>query len=172
MKEYITNIPNWPKENIQFKDITTLLENSKAFQETINILTSHYKEKNIQKIIAIDARGFIFASPLAYNLNLPLVLVRKKGKLPPKTIQETYELEYAKATIEIKENSIKPNDNVIIIDDLIATGGTTLATIYLLKKLKANILSCGFLIELEDLPGSKIIKNKDIEVFSLIKYKD
>lgn len=171
MKEYITNIPDWPKPGIQFKDITTLLENPMAFKEVINKLTSHYKEKDIQKIVAIDARGFIFAAPLAYNLNLPLVLVRKKGKLPPKTIQETYDLEYNTATIEVKKDSINPNDNVIIVDDLIATGGTALATISLLKKLQANILSCAFLIDLPNLNGSKKIENQNIEVFSQIKYE-
>ena len=168
LKPYIHAIPNWPKKGVNFKDITPLLQDAKAFQSAINQLAKPYLHKKIDAIIGIDARGFIFAAALAYKLKTSLVIIRKKGKLPRKTIKKKYTLEYAQETIEMHQDAIKPRQKVIVIDDLLATGGTIQATIDLIKKQKAKILGISFLIVLEFLNGRKHLKK--YPVHSLIKY--
>ena len=168
--ESIRTIPNFPKEGIMFRDVTTLFSNPLAFKETINQICNYWKFKNITKIIGIEARGFIIGSCVSLELDLPFVPVRKKGKLPFTTIEESYELEYGEATIEIHSDALNPNDNVLIIDDLIATGGTALAAIALVKRLDASISGCSFIIDLPDLNGKKQILDSGIEVQTLCEF--
>ena len=127
LKNYIRSIPDYPKKGILFRDITTLIKDDKVFRYTIDKITEKIKDLNFEKIVAIESRGFIFASAVAYRMSKSLILIRKKNKLPAETYSENFELEYGKATIEIHKDSIQKNDTVIIIDDLIATGGTAKA---------------------------------------------
>ena len=168
--ESIRTIPDFPKEGIMFRDVTTLFSNPSAFKETINEICSYWKNKNLTKIIGIEARGFIIGSCVSLELGLPFIPIRKKGKLPDETIEENYELEYGKATIEIHSDALNSNDNVLIIDDLIATGGTALAAISLVKRLKASISGCSFIIDLPVLEGNKKISDLGIEVQTLCEF--
>ena len=168
LTEHIRDIPDFPKEGIIFKDITPLLMNTEAFEEVINRFYEYYKDKNISKVIAIESRGFIFAGPLALRLGAGFVPVRKPGKLPFTTHREKYELEYGTDTIEIHTDGVCEAERVIIIDDLLATGGTAAATAHLVEQCSGEIIGFGFLIELTFLNG--ISKLKDYDVLSLIKY--
>lgn len=168
LKKHIREIPNWPKKGITFYDITTLLENNKAFRYTINQMAKPYKNKKIDKIVGIDARGFLFASAMAYKLKTGLVIVRKEGKLPHKTYKKKYSLEYAADSIEMHRDSVNKNEKVLIVDDVLATGGTMRATIDLVEKMKGKIVGISFLSELDFLKGRK--KLKKYRVHSLIKY--
>ena len=168
LQSKIREIPDFPKKGVSFKDITPLLENAKYFRYLIDILFKKYKDKKIKKIVAIDARGFLIASALAYKLKTGIVIVRKKGKLPFKTVGCDYDLEYGKETLEIHKDSIKPKERILIIDDVLATGGTALAAAKLVKKLKGRIIGISFLIELLFLNGRK--KLKKYKVDSLVQY--
>ena len=168
LQSKIREIPDFPKKGVNFKDITPLLEDARYFKRLIDDLAKKYKNKNIKKLVAIDARGFLLASALAYKLKAGIVIVRKKGKLPFKTIGCDYNLEYAKETLEIHKNSIKPAERILIIDDVLATGGTALAAAKLVEKLKGRIIGISFLIELLFLNGRK--KLKKYNVVSLIQY--
>lgn len=167
-KKYIRNIPDFPKPGILFRDITTLLSDKKAFKQAVNALADKYKNKKIDAIVAVEARGFILGGALAHKLNAAFVPVRKKGKLPWKTNSVTYELEYGTDTLEMHSDSLKLNDKVLIVDDLLATGGTVQAAINLIKQLGAKITGIAFLIELTDLKGKE--KLADYPIYSLIKY--
>ena len=149
----VRDINDFPKKGIIFKDITPVLQSGKLFSEVIDIFYSQYKKNPPDHIVAIESRGFIFGAALAYRLGCGLVPVRKKGKLPYKTIEESYELEYGTATIEIHEDALKKGDRVVLIDDLLATGGTAVAAIKLIEKLGAEIIGISFLMELEFLKG-------------------
>jgi len=168
LKSKIREVPDFPKKGVSFKDITPLLEDSKYFQFIIDSLYKEFVKVRPKKIIALDARGFLLASALAYKLGAGIVIARKKGKLPHKTIACEYNLEYGKETLEIHESSIKPGERVLIIDDVLATGGTAYAAVKLAEKLKAKIVGIGFLIELKFLNGRK--KLKKYKIFSLIEY--
>jgi adenine phosphoribosyltransferase len=168
LQELIRSIPDFPKKGILFRDITTLLQNGPEFHRAIDILAEHYKGKKIDQIVAVESRGFIIASPLAYKLNAGIIPVRKKGKLPYKTVEATYELEYGTDTLEMHADAFQPGANILIVDDLLATGGTAKATIDLVEKLKGKVVGICFLIELTDLKG--IEKLKGYEVLSIIKY--
>ncbi len=170
LKEIIRNVPDFPKEGIQFKDITTLIKNPEAFKETIEWMASLYRDKNIDKVVAVESRGFIFGAPLALELGIGLVLVRKKGKLPAETLSVSYELEYGVDELEMHKDAISPEENVVVIDDLLATGGTTLATIELIKKVPARIIGIAVLIELEGLNGRD--KLNPYPVDALIKFEE
>ncbi len=159
LKAAIRTVPNWPVKGVMFRDITTLLQNPDAFQEAINRFYERYKDEKIDKVVGIDARGFIFGAVLAYQLKVGFVLVRKKGKLPSKTIEAQYSLEYGTSAIEIHQDAIQKGDRVLIMDDLIATGGTVAATAKLVEKLGGEIVECAFLINLPDLKGSEKIKH-------------
>ena len=163
---FIRDIPDFPKPGIIFKDITPLLNNPEAFKASIDQLASRYAGKRIDKIVGIEARGFIFAGALAYRLGTGMVPVRKKGKLPYKTLSETYELEYGTDTMEIHEDAIKPGDHVLVLDDLIATGGTLAATCRLVEKLGGSIVEVAILIELSFLNGRA--KVKEYPYFTLL----
>jgi len=168
LQELIRSIPDFPKKGILFRDITTLLQNGREFRRAIDILAEHYKGKKIDQIVAVESRGFIIASPLAYKLSAGIIPVRKKGKLPYKTVEATYELEYGTDTLEMHADAFQPGANILIVDDLLATGGTAKATIDLVEKLKGKVVGICFLIELTDLKG--IEKLKGYEVLSIIKY--
>ncbi len=168
LKKLIRDVPDFPKKGIIFKDITTLLQNGPIFKKAIDSILNHYKDKKIDKIVAIESRGFIIGAPLAYKLHVGIIPIRKKGKLPYKTVNETYELEYGTDTLEAHEDAIKPGERILIVDDLLATGGTSNATVKVVKKLKGKIVGIAFLIELTFLNGIKQFREYD--VFSLIKY--
>jgi len=168
LKKYIRNIPDFPKKGILFRDITTLIGNKTQFKKVIDGLAERYKDKKIDAVIAVESRGFIFGGALAYKLGAGFVPVRKKGKLPYKTIRATYSLEYGEDTLEMHEDAIKPGARVLLIDDLLATGGTLGAVIDLVKKLKVKIVEISFIIELKDLKGRSRLK--DFPVYSMIQY--
>lgn len=168
LKEHIRSIPDFPKKGIVFRDITTLLGDAAIFRKSVDMLYDRYKDKKIDAVVCVESRGFIFGSVLAYKLNAAMVPVRKKGKLPYETYSATYELEYGVDTLEIHKDALKEGSNVIIVDDLLATGGTTKAVIELVKKSKAKILETAFVIELEFLNGRE--KIKECPIFSLVKY--
>lgn len=167
LKSFIRNVPDFPKPGVQFKDLTTLWKDSKAFQESINVLYNRYRDKKISKVVAAESRGFIVASPLAYLLNAGFVPVRKKGKLPFKQVEATYQLEYGTDTLTIHDDALNRGENVLIVDDLLATGGTLKAMIELVKKIGGNIVEVAFLVELEFLGGRKGIETP---LFSIVKY--
>jgi len=169
LTEKIRTIPNWPIQGVMFRDITTLIQDPKAFKYTCDALYDRYKDMNIDKIVCIDARGFIFGAVLAYKLGLGCVMVRKKGKLPPETIQEEYSLEYGSNVIEISKHAIQSGDKVVIIDDLIATGGTIAAAAKLVESLGGKVLECAFVIELPELRGREKIKS--YPVFTLTEFE-
>jgi adenine phosphoribosyltransferase len=168
LEKSIRSIPDFPKPGILFRDITTLVKDSNAFKLAIDILFKKYKNNKIDKVVAVESRGFIFGAALAYKLGAGFVLVRKKGKLPAKTIQTSYSLEYGTDTLEIHKDAISPGEKILIIDDLLATGGTVSAVINLVKQLKGKIIGIAFLIELVDLHGKE--KLKGYPFYSLIKF--
>ena len=170
LKLKIREIPDWPKPGVNFKDITTLLEDGLAFQEVVDKLAAPFLEQKIDKVVGIDARGFLVASAVAYKLKTGLAIVRKKGKLPWRTIAQEYTLEYASNTVEMHDDAIKPKENVILIDDLCATGGTALATCDLIEKLGGKIIAVSFLIDMSFLGGSKKIKDRGYKMYHLVEY--
>jgi 5'-methylthioadenosine phosphorylase len=170
LKSKIRTITNWPKQGIMFRDITTLLKDGEAFSRTIKILEERYKGKNIDLIAGIESRGFIIASALASRLNKPFIPIRKPGKLPAETIAEQYSLEYGTDAVEIHKDAIKQGQNVLLIDDLCATGGTSLASCNLIEKLGGKVVECCFVIDLPDLGGSKKLRQK-YPVFKIIDFE-
>ena len=168
LKNLIREVPDFPKPGILFYDLTTLLKDKDGLQKVINALTDQYQGKNIDKVVGIEARGFIFAPTLAYNLNAGFVPVRKKGKLPAETISATYELEYGEDILEMHRDSIERGQQVLIVDDLIATGGTAAATGRMVKQLGGEVVAFAFVVELEALNGPAKLDGYD--VFSMLKY--
>jgi adenine phosphoribosyltransferase len=168
LKKAIRSIPDFPQEGILFRDITTLLKDEAVFAEAIETLAKRHEGKGISKIVAMESRGFILGTPLAYLLKAGFVPVRKKGKLPAETHSVSYELEYGTDHLEIHKDAIESGEKVLIVDDLLATGGTAAATVELLKHFDAEIVAIDFLIELTDLKGRE--KLKGYEVFALIRY--
>lgn len=168
LKDYIRNIKDYPKDGILFRDITTLLKDKDAFKLAIDKMAEQVKDKKIDLIVGAESRGFLIGSALAYKMNCGFIPVRKKGKLPYKTISEEYALEYGTDTLFMHEDAIKKGDNVLVVDDLIATGGTALAMIKMVERLGGNVIGSSFLIELEELNGRKEIEKYPINV--LIKY--
>lgn len=166
----IRTIPNYPKEGIMFRDITTLLKNPKGFQETINLLVTQYKDHRIDYVAGIEARGFILGAALAYALGIGFIPVRKKGKLPGKTISQNYDLEYGSDTIEIHEDALEKGAKILLIDDLIATGGTALGAIALIEKVGGIVTETAFVVDLPELGGSTKITEKGHKVFSLCSF--
>ena len=171
IKNAIRTIPNFPIDGIMFRDVTTLYSNSEAMKEVIKLTCDYWRNKGLTIIAGIEARGFITGSIIANQLSLPFVPIRKQGKLPYDKLSQDYELEYGKASIEIHSDALNDNDNVLIVDDLIATGGTALASIELVKKLNGNISGCSFIIDLPELGGKEKIENKGIEVQALCSFE-
>ncbi|WP_075522453.1 adenine phosphoribosyltransferase [Candidatus Pelagibacter communis] len=170
LKNFIRSIPDYPKKGILFRDITTLIKDEKAFSETINQIVEKSKNFEFSKIAAIESRGFVFASAVSYILKKPFIMLRKKNKLPADVHSVDFELEYGKATIEIHKDSIKNNENVLIIDDLIATGGTAEAAAKLIEISNGKVIAFIFVIDLFDLNGAKLLKEKGYNVESLIQF--
>ena len=171
IKSHIRTIKNYPIKGVMFRDITTLLNNSEGFRAAIDEFVDRYKDIKIDKIVAIESRGFIIAAPLAYLLNVGLVLIRKPGKLPSKTIDQDYELEYGTDRIEVHMDAINKGDKVLIVDDLIATGGTAEATVKLVKKMRGEIIECCFVIDLPDIGGRDRLENMGQKVFTLCEFE-
>ena len=170
LKKYIRSIQDYPKKGILFRDITTLIKDKDAFKECINQMSKIINNLNCDKIAAIESRGFIFASPLSFNLSKPNILLRKKNKLPAEKYSVDFELEYGKATLEIHKDSIKKGEKIIIVDDLIATGGTAEAAAKLVEKSGGKILGFVFVINLFDLGGRKLLEKKGYKTFALLDF--
>ena len=170
VKKFIRDIPDFPKKGIVFKDIAPLIADATAFTKTINTLKERFSEKKVDQVVGVEARGFIFASALAYALETGTTMVRKPGKLPYSTFQETYSLEYGTDTIEIHQDAFQPGERIVLIDDVLATGGTLAATLNLIRKnfQSVEILEVAFLIELDFLRGRE--KIKDVPIHSLIHF--
>ena len=166
--KYIRNVQDFPKKGIGFKDITTLLKDKDAFTAAIDMLSAKFAEKKIDKVVGIESRGFIVGAPLAYKLGCGFVPVRKPGKLPAETLSYTYSLEYGEDQLEIHKDAIAEGENILVVDDLLATGGTLEATVTMIKQLGGNIQGIGVWIELTFLHGRD--KLKDYDLVSLITY--
>ena len=164
----VRDVPDFPVKGVIFKDITPILSDIDLYNKTVETIVDKYKDKNITKIAALESRGFIFGISIAQKLNVPFIPIRKKGKLPYKTVSATYSLEYGTSTVEMHIDAVNENDNVLIVDDLLATGGTACAAIELVQKLKGNVAACAFVIELTFLNGKD--KLKDIEYSSIVQY--
>jgi len=168
LEKSIRNIPDFPKPGILFRDVTTLIQDKDAFKKAVDLLSKKYKNKDIDKVVGVEARGFIFGAAVANKIKAGFVPVRKKGKLPFKTIAATYELEYGTDTLEVHQDAIIPGENILIIDDLLATGGTVKAVTELVNQLGGNIRAIAFVIELVDLHGKE--KLKEYPLYSLVKF--
>lgn len=166
----IKSIPNYPKEGIIFRDITSLLEVPAAFKTSIDLIVEHYHNKGITKVLGAESRGFIFGAPVALALNVPFVLVRKPGKLPRETLSQSYQLEYGQDTLEIHTDAIEAQDNVLVIDDLLATGGTVEATAKLVARLNGQVKHAAFVINLPELCGEKRLNDQGIETYCLVNF--
>ncbi len=171
LKQHIRTIPDFPEKGIMFRDVTTLFNNAEAFAEMIDQFHSFRSGQQIDAIAGIDARGFIIGGALAYKMGLPFVTLRKKGKLPFETISEEYNLEYGKATLEVHKDAIKPRANVLVMDDLIATGGTAVAGINLIRTLGGNVVGCDFIINLSEIGGAAKLEAMGVEVRSLVAFR-
>ena len=170
LKDYIRSIPDYPKKGILFRDITTLIKNEKAFEETVNQIIERSKKYKVDKIAAIESRGFVFASAVSYLLKKPFIMLRKKNKLPADVHSVDFELEYGTATIEVHKDSINEKDNVLIIDDLIATGGTAEAAAKLVEISKGKVAGFIFVINLFDLGGCEKLIDNNYKVENLIEF--
>jgi len=162
VKDYIRTIPDFPKEGIMFRDVTTVIGNADGFALAVDELTKLLDGIEFDMVVGIESRGFIFGAPIAYNLKKPFVPIRKKGKLPYKTVEESYALEYGTATIEVHEDAIPAGSRVVIIDDLIATGGSARAAAHLVERLGATVVKLAFLIELPALNGRQTLAGYDV----------
>jgi adenine phosphoribosyltransferase len=170
LKKYIRSIPDYPKKGILFRDITTLIKDANAFSYTNDKIIQLAKNIDFDKVAAIESRGFIFASTVSYNLKKPFILLRKKNKLPAETHSVDFKLEYGKATIEVHKDSIEKNEKILIIDDLVATGGTADAAAKLIEMSGGKVAAFIFVINLFDLPGDKLLKNKGYLTKSLVEF--
>ncbi len=170
LKKYIRSIQDYPKKGILFRDITTLIKDKEAFKDCIDQMSKILVKLNFDKIASIESRGFVFASPLCYNLSKSLILMRKKNKLPAEKYSQEFELEYGRATLEIHKDSIKPKEKILIVDDLIATGGTAEAGAKLVEQSGGIVAGFIFVINLFDLGGKKLLENKGYKTFSLIDF--
>lgn len=169
VKDKIRDVVDFPKPGIVFKDITTALKDSETLKKMVDFLCAQFQNEKIDYIVGLESRGFIFGMPVAYNLNAGFIPVRKPNKLPAKTLSESYALEYGTDTLEIHEDALKPGDKVLIVDDLLATGGTAAAACNLITKTGAEIVACAFVIELNDLKGRNKLP-KDVQIISMLEY--
>ncbi len=171
IKSLIRTIPHYPKQGIQFRDITTLLKDPVGFRMVIDALAQHYTNQKIDRIAGIEARGFIIGAALAYKLGVGFVPIRKSGKLPAETVGHDYELEYGADRVEVHVDAIAPGEQVLLVDDLIATGGTAEAAIALIQKLGGEVMGCAFVIDLPDLGGSKRLVEGGFKSFALCQFE-
>lgn len=172
IKNNIRIISNYPKKGILFRDISALLENPHAYSASIKLLANYYKNHTFTKIVGIESRGFLFSAPLALILKLSFIPARKEGKLPRNTIKETYILEYGAGCLEIHDDAILPGDKVLIVDDLLATGGTIEAATKLIRRLGGKVQDAAFIIDLEKLGGQLLLKKIGIHAYSLVKFSN
>lgn len=170
IKSVIRTVPDWPQSGVNFRDITPLLQNSAAFRKLVDSFVHRYQEMDIDAVAAIDARGFIVGAPLAYELGCSFVPVRKKGKLPFRTISETYTLEYGEAEVELHADAFKQGDRILIVDDLIATGGTMLAAAKLITRSGGHVVETATIVDLPDLCGSRRIREAGYGVFAVCSF--
>ncbi|MBW2977244.1 adenine phosphoribosyltransferase [Candidatus Woesearchaeota archaeon] len=171
VKSKIRTIPDWPKKGVMFRDVTTLLKDKEGYNHMIELLVERYKNKNIDVIAGVESRGFITGAVLAHRLGVGFVPIRKPGKLPAETVSEEYKTEYSTDKIEVHKDAISPGSNVLLVDDLIATGGTALAAANLIKKLSGNIVECSFIIDLPELGGKKKLEQAGYNVFNLVEFE-
>ena len=171
IKNAVHTIPDYPIKGILFRDVMGVLEDAQAFKLTIELLAKKYEDQGFTKIVGTEARGFLFGAPLAIAMGVGFVPVRKPGKLPRATFSQDYQLEYGQDTLEIHQDALSEKDNVLIIDDLLATGGTIAATTKLIRKLGANVQSAGFVISLPDLGGETVLRDAGLSVHSLIQFE-
>ena len=171
IKKKIRTIPHWPKQGIMFRDITTLLQDSQGLKDVVKEFVERYKDADIDVVAGIEARGFILGGVLAHELGVGFVPIRKKGKLPYKTEKVEYDLEYGKDIIEIHIDAIKKGERVLIADDLLATGGTSLAACHLIEKLGGKIVECAFIVDLPELKGRQKLLNQGYKVFNLVEFE-
>lgn len=169
LKSKIRSIPHFPKHGVLFRDITTLLNDSRCFRYAVNGMIEHFRDERIDKVVSAESRGFIFGSVIAHELNAGFVPLRKPGKLPHETVREEYDTEYSKDALEMHRDAIKKGENVLVVDDLLATGGTTEAAVRLVEKLGGNVVGIAILIELGFLKGRERLK--DYEIFTLVDYE-
>ena len=170
VREHVRIVPDFPKKGIMFLDITTAIKDAESMQIMIDFLYENFKDEKIDYVAGIESRGFIFGSALAYKLNCGFITIRKPNKLPAKAIKEDYTLEYGTNTIEIHEDALKSGDRVVVIDDLLATGGTAIAACNLVSKIGAEVVSTAFIIELDPLKGREKIEDKGYKVVSMLNY--
>ncbi|MEY4882176.1 MAG: hypothetical protein RIS34_30 [Pseudomonadota bacterium] len=172
LREHIRTVPNWPAPGVQFRDITPLLQDAKVFRVLIDAFVHRYMDPGMRPdvVAGLDARGFILGSVVAYELNVGFVPIRKKGKLPFTTVEETYELEYGSATVELHTDAVKPGARVLLVDDLIATGGTMMAGKKLLEKLGAHVMEGAAIVDLPELGGSDKLKMSGLPLFTLVDF--
>jgi adenine phosphoribosyltransferase len=170
IKSHVRTVPDWPAPGVQFRDITPLLANPRVFRVLIDQFVHRYFDLRPAAIAGLDARGFIIGSVVAYELNLGFVPIRKKGKLPFTTVEQTYELEYGSATVEMHTDAVKAGDRVVLIDDLIATGGTMMAGRRLLERLGATVIEGAAIVDLPELNGSKKLRESGLQVFTLVSF--
>ena len=166
----IRTVPDWPKPGVMFRDITPMMQDPRAFRALIDMFVYRHMRNRLDAVVGIDARGFIFGSALAYALNVGFVPVRKAGKLPFKTVAQPYSLEYGEATVEVHQDAIKPGQRVLLVDDLVATGGTMLAAIKLLQQLGGNVAEAAAVVNLPALGGSALIAQTDTPFFSVCEF--
>ena len=172
IKSVIRTVPDWPQPGVNFRDITPLLQNSAAFRKLIDSFVHRYQEMDLDAIAAIDARGFIVGAPLAYELGCSFVPVRKKGKLPFRTISETYTLEYGEAEVELHSDAFQQGDRILIVDDLVATGGTMLAAAKLITRSGGQVVETATIVDLPDLGGSRRIQEAGYSVFAVCSFTE
>lgn len=170
VKDYIRTIADFPHEGIMFRDVTTLFSDARGFRMAVDQLLHAYAGQNIDKVVGLEARGFILGGAVAHQLSTGFVPVRKKGKLPGTVISEAYTLEYGEAVVEIHDDALKPGERVLIVDDLLATGGTAAAGIKLCQRLGAEVIGCAFVIDLPDLGGRKVLEDMGMNVHALTSF--
>ncbi len=170
LKNSIRSVPGWPIDGVTFRDLTTLMQNPASFANSCDQLYKRYKDMDIHKVAAIDARGFIFGAVLAYKLGVGFVPIRKKGKLPCETLEASYSLEYGSSVMEIHKDAVEKGERVVLVDDLIATGGSLNAATSLLKQLGAELVECACIVELPDLKGREKLP-ADCKIFSLVEFE-
>jgi adenine phosphoribosyltransferase len=171
LKRKIRTIPNFPKEGVMFRDITSLMSDPEGLRRVMDYFLVRYKGRKIDKVVGIESRGFIFGGALAYLLNVGFIPIRKKGKLPGETTSVTYELEYGTDTLEVHTDAISPGENILVIDDLVATGGSCLAACKLVEQLGGRVIECGFIVDLPELKGTEKLKSKGYDIFSLVDFE-
>ncbi|KPC53050.1 adenine phosphoribosyltransferase [Amantichitinum ursilacus] len=170
LQSHIRTVPDWPQAGVMFRDITPLLQNPKTFRLLVDTFVHRYMDEKLDMVAGVDARGFILGAVVAYELNLGFVPIRKKGKLPFLTVAEEYELEYGSATVEIHTDAVKAGDRVLLIDDLVATGGTMLAAAKLLGRLGATVVEAAAIVDLPELGGSKLIADNHLPLFTICDF--